>query len=73
MLSYHENGRHGDRIQLTLSMPVERVLPHPNIRQAAGQIALQRGPIVYCLEQVDNGARLASVIIPDDVRPFCLV
>lgn len=53
-----------DRIELTLSMPVERVMPHANIRQTAGQMALQRGPIVYCLEEVDNGPRLANVCIP---------
>ena len=55
----------GDVVDLSLSMPVERVLPHPRIRQAAGQIALQRGPLVYCLEEADNGARLANVVIPE--------
>ena len=55
----------GDSVQLTLATPVERVMPHPSIRQAAGQIALQRGPIVYCLEEVDNGSRLANVCIPE--------
>jgi DUF1680 family protein len=54
----------GDSIQLVLSMPVERMTPHPEIRHDAGCIALQRGPIVYCLEEVDNGARLANVAIP---------
>ncbi len=56
----------GDRVELTLAMPVERVMPHPNIRQTAGQIALQRGPVVYCLEEVDNGPRLANVCIPEN-------
>ncbi|MCY4064445.1 MAG: glycoside hydrolase family 127 protein, partial [Chloroflexi bacterium] len=55
----------GDSVELTLAMPVERVMPHPSIRQTAGQIALQRGPLVYCLEEVDNGARLANVCIPE--------
>ena len=54
----------GDTVDLTLSMPVERVMPHPHIRQTAGQIALQRGPLVYCLEEVDNGSRLANICIP---------
>ncbi|MDE2857404.1 MAG: glycoside hydrolase family 127 protein [Chloroflexota bacterium] len=56
----------GDRAELTLAMPVERVMPHPDIRQTAGQTALQRGPLVYCLEEVDNGPRLANVCIPQD-------
>ncbi len=55
----------GDTIELALAMPVERVMPHPSIRQIAGQIALQRGPLVYCLEEVDNGSRLANVCIPE--------
>lgn len=44
-------------------MLVERMLPHPLIRENAGQIALQRGPLVYCLEQADNGPQLANVMI----------
>ena len=54
----------GDTIELDLAMPVERVLPHREIRQVAGQVALQRGPLIYCLEEADNGPRLANVCIP---------
>jgi hypothetical protein len=56
----------GDSVTLTLDMPVERIAPHPEIRHDAGQIALQRGPVIYCLEEVDNGSRLANVAIPAD-------
>ncbi|MBL8121085.1 MAG: glycoside hydrolase family 127 protein, partial [Anaerolineae bacterium] len=54
----------GDTVTLRLAMPVERMAPHPEIRQDAGCVALQRGPVVYCLEQVDNGPRLANVALP---------
>jgi DUF1680 family protein len=54
----------GDQVTLTLAMPVERMLAHPKVRQDAGHVALQRGPIVYCLEEVDNGADLANVTLP---------
>jgi DUF1680 family protein len=56
----------GDTVELVLSMPVERMSPHPEIRHDAGCVALQRGPVVYCLEEVDNGPRLANVAIPND-------
>ena len=56
----------GDRVGLTLPMPVERIEAHPQVRQNAGRVALQRGPVVYCLEEVDNGVNLADVIIPRD-------
>jgi uncharacterized protein len=53
-----------DTVVLSLAMPVERIAPHPEIRQDAGCIALQRGPVVYCLEEVDNGPRLANIAVP---------
>ena len=56
----------GDVVRLSLAMPVERIAPHPEIRQNAGTIALQRGPVVYCLEGADNGERLANIVIPRD-------
>jgi len=55
----------GDRIQLNLDMPVERVVAHPSVRMASGKIALQRGPIVYCLEEVDNDVTpLSRIALP---------
>jgi len=58
----------GDRVELSLTMPVERIASHPNVRHNAGCIALQRGPIIYCLEEVDNGANLANVIVPREAK-----
>lgn len=54
----------GDSVGLSLAMPVERIAAHPNVRHDAGCIALQRGPVIYCLEEADNGANLANVSIP---------
>ena len=48
----------GDRIELTLPMPVERIRAHHSVREDAGKISLQRGPVVYCLEEIDNGKEL---------------
>jgi DUF1680 family protein len=45
----------GDVISLDLPMPVERVHAHPFVKADVGRVALKRGPLVYCLEQVDNG------------------
>lgn len=44
----------GDTVELRLAMPVERMYAHPEVRADVGAIALQRGPLVYCLEGVDN-------------------
>lgn len=48
----------GDSLVLHLAMPVERVYAHPAVRATAGSVALQRGPLVYCLEAVDHAAPL---------------
>lgn len=56
----------GDSVSLTLEMPVERMTAHPNVRDDAGRVALQRGPLVYCLEEADNGANLANIALRAD-------
>jgi len=54
----------GDRVDLLLPMGPERVEAHPSARHLAGRVALQRGPVVYCIEQVDNGPDLADIVLP---------
>jgi DUF1680 family protein len=53
----------GDTITLTLPMPVERIEAHPSVRHDAGRVALQRGPVVYCLEEADNGEDLNDIVL----------
>lgn len=48
----------GDNILLDLAMPIERIYAHPAIRDDVGSVALQRGPLVYCLETADNAIQL---------------
>jgi hypothetical protein len=58
----------GDRVKLTLAMPVERVVAHPRVFVNAGRVALQRGPVVYCLEQCDHSADVRSIVLPGDAK-----
>ncbi|QHW30992.1 glycoside hydrolase family 127 protein [Paenibacillus rhizovicinus] len=51
----------GDRVEWLLPMETKLVAAHPQIRADAGKAAIQRGPFVYCVEQADNGAPLASL------------
>ena len=44
----------GDVVTLDLPMPAERIYAHPAVRMDAGRVALKRGPLVYCAEEVDN-------------------
>jgi len=56
----------GATIQLDLAMPVERVYANPRVRQDVGRVAVQRGPLVYCLEEVDNGVATGRIALPAD-------
>jgi DUF1680 family protein len=58
----------GDAIELALPMPVRRVLAHDKVEADAGRVALERGPVVYCAEAVDNGGRAFNLVLPDDAK-----
>lgn len=55
----------GDVVELHFAMPVRRVVAHPQVRADAGLVAIERGPVVYCLEEVDNAAKVSSLALPD--------
>lgn len=54
----------GDCLRLSLTMPVRRRYTHPRVRHNAGRVALERGPLVYCFEQVDNPRPLHALALP---------
>lgn len=56
----------GDVVELDLPMPVRRVLSHEKVEADRGRVALQRGPIIYCVEAIDNGdLRTDAIVLPD--------
>jgi len=54
---FRRSWRKGDEIQLDLPMPVRRVEAHPNVPDDVDKVAVQRGPLVYALESLDNEGR----------------
>ena len=56
----------GDVVAIELPMPVRRVLANDQVAEDRGKAAIQRGPVVYCLEAVDNGGSLKDVRLPLD-------
>ena len=58
----------GDVVELYLPMPVELVESHPAVAANAGVVAIQRGPVVYCLEAVDNPVPLHRIVVPTDTE-----
>lgn len=58
----------GDTVELNLDMPVRRVVSDPRVVTNRGLTALQRGPIVYCLEAVDQTAPIHDMWLPADTK-----
>ena len=53
----------GDVLELQLDMPVQRMLGHPFAGAIRERVALQRGPVMYCLEGIDHPG-LQDPILP---------
>jgi DUF1680 family protein len=43
----------GDKIELTLDMPVKLIESNPLVEETRNQVAVKRGPVVYCVESID--------------------
>jgi len=60
----------GDVVDLDLPMPVRLMEANPLVEETLNQLAVQRGPVVYCLESTDlpAGVRVSDVRIPADLQ-----
>jgi DUF1680 family protein len=53
-----------DVVEVDLPMEIKKILANENVKNDIGKVALQRGPIIYCAEWVDNNSRTSNLIIP---------
>ena len=56
----------GDVIEFEYAMPVERITSRSELKQNVDRVALQRGPLVYCVEGADNNGKAWNIILPDN-------
>ena len=57
----------GDVVELNLPMPVRRVVANEKVADDLGRVALQRGPLVYCVEWPDvKDGHVVNLLLPDD-------
>lgn len=64
--SMRREWRAGDVVELQLPMPIRRVTAHERVTENAGAVALERGPLVYCVEGADHAGRTDNLVLPDD-------
>lgn len=53
-----------DQIEVKLPMEVRKVVANEKVKSDVGKVALQRGPIMYCAEWVDNNGKAANIVMP---------
>ncbi len=58
----------GDQVTLKLEMPVQMVAADPRVKEDEGLRAIQRGPVVYCLEEADNAEGFDSLFLTENTR-----
>lgn len=56
----------GDVVNVSLPMEIKRIVSRPEVKQDEDRVAIQRGPLVYCVEGADNGGQAWNVILPDN-------
>ena len=58
----------GDVIELDLPMPIRRVLANEQIEYDRGRVAIERGPLVYCIEGADHDGKVLDMWLADNVE-----
>ncbi|MCU0356584.1 MAG: glycoside hydrolase family 127 protein [Cyclobacteriaceae bacterium] len=58
----------GDIAAIQLPMEVMEVQADEKVKQNAGRVALQRGPLVYCVEGADNDFRAWNFVVPENTQ-----
>lgn len=56
----------GDKVEYTMPMNIQRVIANEKVAADRGLVALERGPILFCLEDKDNTFKVNSYILPDN-------
>ena len=58
----------GDVIELSLPMPVAVVQGDQKVKADTGRVAIRRGPLVYCVEAIDNDGHIRDLVVPPDAK-----
>ncbi len=67
----------GDVVEYSMSMEAKRVVARNEVQSDKGRVALQRGPLVYCVEGADNNGKALDFIFPGNAaiveKPYSVV
>ncbi|QAA32625.1 glycoside hydrolase family 127 protein [Clostridium manihotivorum] len=58
-----------DTLEVSFEAPAKFIYANPKVRADAGKAAIMKGPLVYCLEEVDNGENLSGILVDTSIKP----
>lgn len=58
----------GDTLEISMDLPPMKIEAHPYVSANAGRVALMRGPLLYCLEEIDNPAGVDVLLDKNEPR-----
>ncbi len=58
-------GKKGTCVEFEFPMEVKMIKSKPELKQNENRIALQRGPLVYCVEGTDNNGKAWNILVPE--------
>ncbi len=65
-LRLNRKWKSGDRIDLHFDMPVRKLVAVPEVKENTGYLAIMRGPVIYCLEGIDNSCNIYNISSSDN-------
>ena len=57
-----------DKVELFLELKPQKIYANPAVCENAGKVALQYGPLIYCLEDIDNGSNLSAIALEENAE-----
>ena len=54
----------GDTVEVNFNMSAQRIVTNPQVKSNLGKVALCRGPMIYCLEAIDNEGSTRDIALP---------
>lgn len=58
-----------DKLKISFDAPARFIYANPLVRADSGKVAIAKGPLVYCLEEIDNKDNLSSIFIDTSIAP----
>lgn len=58
-----------DKLKISFNSPARFIYANPLVRANSGKVAITKGPLVYCLEEIDNKDNLSAIFVDTSITP----